>query len=176
MRAESYCYNLEGSEDCQTRWVDRSLTGRIETAAPACRFVTLCLLRVQPASVPTLQRPPLAAGAWCMYPQRVRWLGSIVYKMNPSCSSAQRSSFWPSQAPCACHAQQFASRLHLNACHQQASSPTGVTDELGHHEPSTKQVGEDATNTLDIAPRLTIMRASQKEVVRMMSVSSDHTA
>jgi transposase len=30
-------------------------------------------------------------------------------------------------------------RLHLDACHQQASSPIGVTDEFGHHGPSTKQ-------------------------------------
>jgi hypothetical protein len=66
--------------------------------------------------------------------------------------------------------------LHLDACHQQASSRIGVTDEFGHHDPSMKQAAEYITGTLDILLGLTIMRASQEEVLRMVNASSDHTA
>lgn len=66
--------------------------------------------------------------------------------------------------------------LHLDAYHQQTSSPTGVTDEFAHHAPSTKQAEEYIISTLDIFLGLTIMRASQEEVVRMVNALSDHTA
>jgi hypothetical protein len=65
-------------------------------------------------------------------------------------------------------------RLHVDACHQQASSPIGVTDEFGHHDPSTKQA-KKGTKTLDIFPQVGYSASSPEEVLRMVSASSEGT-